>query len=154
MSPQIACLRMQSLIGCICLTILHCAFTDAPSASSEHLNQRKYIYIGCICFSFLPCAFSNVSSNGPPQTMPSHTGCICMVFLHCAFSNLSSNCDAKSHWLHLFDFLPHFVFSNVCPRRCIITLVGFVRLFSTVHFQMCPQIACLRRCKVTLVAFI
>ena len=66
MSPQIACLRMQSLIGCICLTILHCAFTDAPSASSEHLNQRKYIYIGCICFSFLPCAFSNVSSNGPP----------------------------------------------------------------------------------------
>ena len=85
MSPQIACLRMQSLIGCICLTILHCAFTDAPSASSEHLNQRKYIYIGCICFSFLPCAFSNVSSNRLPEKMQSHIGCICLTFLTVRF---------------------------------------------------------------------
>ena len=32
-------------------------------------------------------------------------------------------------------------------------LVAFFLLFSTVRFQMCPQIACLRRCKVALVAF-
>ena len=32
----------------------------------------------------------------------------------------------------------------VSPRGCIITLVAFICLFSTVHFQMCPEIACLR----------
>ena len=39
-------------------------------------------------------------------------------------------------------------------RRCIITLVAFVRLFSFVHFQMCPQSTCIRGCKITLVAFV
>ena len=33
-------------------------------------------------------------------------------------------------------------------------MVAFVWLFSTVHFQMCPQIACPRWCKITLVAFV
>ena len=33
-------------------------------------------------------------------------------------------------------------------------MVAFVQLFSTVCFQMCPQIACLKRGKVTLVAFV
>ena len=41
-----------------------------------------------------------------------------------------------------------------CTRRGIITLVAFVWLFSTVHFQMSPQIACLRGWKLTLVAFV
>ena len=41
-----------------------------------------------------------------------------------------------------------------CTRRGIITLVAFVWLFSTVHFQMSPQIACLRGWKLTLVAFL
>ena len=36
----------------------------------------------------------------------------------------------------------------------IITQVAFVWLFSTVHFQMCPQIACMRRCIITHVAFV
>ena len=39
-------------------------------------------------------------------------------------------------------------------RECIVTLVTFMWLFSTVFFQMCPQIACLRGCIVTLVAFV
>ena len=42
---------------------------------------------------------------------------------------------------------------STCLRRCKITLVAFVWLFSIVHFQMSPQIACLRTGKVTLVAF-
>ena len=39
-------------------------------------------------------------------------------------------------------------------RGCIVTLVAFVRLFSTVSFQMGPQFTRIRRCKVTLVAFV
>ena len=39
-------------------------------------------------------------------------------------------------------------------RACKIALVAFVRLFSTVRFQMCPQMACLRGCIVALVAFV
>ena len=39
-------------------------------------------------------------------------------------------------------------------RICIIALVAFVGLFSTVHFQMSPQMACLRGCIITLVAFV
>ena len=38
--------------------------------------------------------------------------------------------------------------------RCKVTLVAFFGLFSTVRFQMFPQIACLRGGKVTLVAFV
>jgi len=30
-------------------------------------------------------------------------------------------------------------------NRCIFALVAFIRLFSTVDFQMCPQIACFRK---------
>ena len=40
------------------------------------------------------------------------------------------------------------------PRRCIITLVAFVWLFSTVRFQMSFQTECMSRCKITLVAFV
>ena len=36
----------------------------------------------------------------------------------------------------------------------VVTLVAFVWLFSTVRFQMCPQMDQLRRCKVTLVTFV
>ena len=42
----------------------------------------------------------------------------------------------------------------VCLRRCIITLIAFVWLFSAVHFQMSPQIASLRGRIVTLLAFV
>ena len=41
-----------------------------------------------------------------------------------------------------------------CQRRGKVTFAAFIWLFSTVRFQMCPQIACLRRGKVTLVAFV
>ena len=37
---------------------------------------------------------------------------------------------------------------------CKFTLVAFVWLFSTMRFQVCPQMSYLRRCKVTLAAFI
>ena len=76
-------------------------------------------------------------------------------------SNVSSNCLAKKRHSHigcicrLFSTV-HFQMSPQmgCPRGCIITLVAFVWLFSTVHFQMCPQIVCPRRGIVTLVTLV
>ena len=41
-----------------------------------------------------------------------------------------------------------------CLRGCILTLVAFVWLFSSVHFQMFSQIACPRKDIFTLVAFV
>ena len=41
-----------------------------------------------------------------------------------------------------------------CPRKGKVTLVAFVRFFSAVYFQMSPQRASFRGCKVTLVAFV
>ena len=42
---------------------------------------------------------------------------------------------------------------RVCRRECVVTLVAFVWLFSTVCFQKSLQIACINWCKITLVAF-
>ena len=41
-----------------------------------------------------------------------------------------------------------------CLRRCIVTLVAFVCLFSTVFLQLSPQMACARRCKIILNVFV
>ena len=65
--------------------------------------------------------------------MHSHIGHIYLTFLHCAFSNVSSNC------------LPEMMQNHI---GCICLT------FSTVRFQMCPQIACQKWCKITLVAFV
>ena len=43
---------------------------------------------------------------------------------------------------------------TVCPSGCKVTLVAFVWLFSSVHFQMSPQIGFLSRCKVALFALV
>ena len=80
--------RMQSYIGCICLSFLHCVF---PNLSSVHLQKRMHSHIGCICLTSLHCEFSNVLSNYMLVRMHSHIGCICLIFLRRVFSNVSSN---------------------------------------------------------------
>ena len=45
-------------------------------------------------------------------------------------------------------------FQISCLDECGVTLVAFVGLFPTVHFQMSSQMACLRRCIATSVAFV
>ena len=77
--------------------------------------------------------FLNVSPNGLSKRMHNHIDYICLTFLLCAFSNVSSKYFNKMH---------------------IVTLIAFIWLFSTVHFQICPQIICIRGCKVTLIAFV
>ena len=61
--------------------------------------------------------------------------------------------DAKSHWLHLFFSTVRVQMrpQNVYTRSCIITLIAFVWLISTVCSQMSPH---MWGCKVTMVATI
>ena len=93
--------------------------------SSNRLPEKKHSHIGCICLIFLHCVFSNASSNRLPEKMQSRIGCIHMTYISVRFQI----------W------------------RSKVALVAFVWLFSTVCFQMSPQIACLGRSKVTLVAW-
>ena len=71
------------------------------------------------------------------------------------------------HYGYLFDFSLLCVFKRSLKKSalddakshtflggCIVTLVAFVWLFSTVRSQMSPQIACSRECRNTLVAFV
>ena len=48
----------------------------------------------------------------------------------------------------------HMSHQRTRSRACKITLGAFVWLFSTVRFQMCPQIACMGGCILTLVALV
>ena len=43
---------------------------------------------------------------------------------------------------------------TACIKRCIVTTVALIWLYSTVHFQMLFQTACVYRGKVTMVAHI
>ena len=59
-------LRMLSHTGCICLTFLHCAFSNV---SLNCLHKRMRNYTDSICLTFLHCVFSNVSSSCLPLRM-------------------------------------------------------------------------------------
>ena len=50
--------------------------------------------------------------------------------------------------------LPKLPTWNSMQKGCVISLVAFVRLFSSVCFQMSDQFACFRGCIVTLNAFV
>ena len=57
--------------------------------------------------------------------------------------------------LAFFSTVHFHVFPQMaCLKGCKVTLVTFVWLFPTVHVHVFLQIACLRGCKVTLVAFV
>ena len=67
---------MHSHIGCICLTFLHCVFSNV---SSNCLLERMQNHTGCICWTFHHCAPSNVSSNGLFEKLHNYIGCICVT---------------------------------------------------------------------------
>ena len=92
-------MRMHSHIGCICLTFLHCVFSNV---SSEHLPGRMHNHIVCIYLAFRHCVFSNVHLNGSFEMKHNCTGCNCSTFWH--FQSFSwgfvcSSCDFQ-------EFLP------------------------------------------------
>ena len=90
---------LHSHTGFICLTFLHCVFSNA---SSNVLPERRHKPISCIYLTFLHCVFSNVSAKQCHRQLQSRIGCIFFTFLHCGvhnvFSNVSSNClPQKKH---------------------------------------------------------
>ena len=96
---------MQSYIGCIYLTCLHCVFLNV---FSMYLDQRRHNRIGCIGLAFPRCAFS---------------------FSHCVFPNASSNFLDQKCEMTLFAFVT--IFSPVylqmhprmvCMQDCLLTL--------------------------------
>ena len=79
------------------------------------------------------------------------------IILHCHIVSTISKVNEKSLWFHLFKFCP--VRFQMCPQitcqgGCIITLIAFVRLFSTVCFQMSPQMTCLRGSIFAMIALV
>ena len=89
--------------------------------SSKTVSKRMQSYIGCICLLFPHCAIANVSSNHCPVRRHSYIGCIYMAFLQC---------------VSLYVSLKHL-------DQCRHSQIGCICLtFSTVCFQMSPQIAC------------
>ena len=100
---------MQNHIGCICLTFLHCVFSNV---SSKRLHNMMHSHIGCICLTFLHCAFSNVSSNGLHGKMHSHIGCIYVISWHCQYFS-----SGFSH-LHPANQSSNFPLAVLCVVFC------------------------------------
>ena len=99
------------------------------------------------------------------STVPSTSNFV-FTAVHYVMSNVSANYFPKRMHDHseiypipysttvLFSMMCLQMFpQNVRTRKCIATLVAFVRLFSTMRFQMFPKIACPRGCIIALVAF-
>ena len=125
--------------GCICLTFLHCVFSNEPS---KRLDQSMHIHTDCIFLTFLHYAFSNESSNCLPERMHNHTGCICSIFLRCGFSNVFSKHLHKriqSYTGCICSTFLHCAFSNVssiCLSERMHIHIGCICLiFPYVHWQ-------------------
>ena len=148
-------------IGCTYLTFLHCGFLNV---SLNNLCEKRHSHICCTCLTFLYCAFSNDSSNCLSQKRHSRIGCICLAFDHCVFSSVFLKHLAQSRHSHIGCIYLTFLhcgfvkclhklldFSSLCVLKYIlkspdhIALFAFVWVFSTVCFQMCPQIGRPRR---------
>ena len=129
MSPQINSSSIEH-IACICTPFIQC---ELSNVSSKGLREKMQSHIVCICKAFHQCEFSYAPSKQLPKQKHNHIGCICVIFLLSEFSNVASNCLVEKIHSHI---------------GCICFT------FSTVCFQMCPQMTCMRRSKVTLDAFV
>ena len=96
MSPQMACLsRMQSCIGCMCITFLHCAFSN--------VSPNCFTFVAFVWF------FSTVRCQMCPQNVSTRRGKVTLV----AFVGLFSTVR--------FQMCPQ----STCIRGCILTLAAF-----------------------------
>ena len=146
---------MHTHTGCICLTFLHCVF------SNEFLNwlpEKMHSHTGCIC--------SAVYFQMSTQIACIRSCIIALVaflwlFFIMYFQMSSQMACPKEYIITLFAFV--WLFSTVCSQVCfqmacsrwsIITLVAFVWFFPTVYFQMHFQITCLGKCRTTLIAYV
>ena len=116
---------MQSYIGCICLTCLHCV---SLNLFSMYLDQRRHNRIGSIVLPFPHC-------------------CICLSFSHCAFPNATSNFLDQKCKITLFAFVK--MFSTVCiqmyPRMvCMQDHCSYQRYYNQGLSRQCALVAAVR----------
>ena len=134
----------------ICVGSPHCVVSNV---SSKCLLEKIRSYTGCIflfvstvpsssnfVFTAVHYVMSNVSANYFPKRMHDHSE------IYPIPSTYSTTVLYSTMCLQMFP-------QNVRTRKCIATLVAFVRLFSTMHFQMFPKIACPEGCIIALAAF-
>ena len=159
MCPQMTCLRWGKV------TLV--AFVRFFSTMYFQMFPQSAYIKGCkVTLVAFVCLFSTVRFQMCPQTA-CLWGCTVTLVTFFYFSPLCVlKCalklpawhESKSHWLHfvrLFSTVCFQMSSQIkCLGTCKVTLALFVWLFSTVHFQMCFQMTCLRRGIVTLVASI
>ena len=97
----------HSHIGCICVTFLHCAFSNV---SSNCLQQKRHIHIGCI---FLKYWHHLLFSSGFFLLHPLNQGHkfpfvplpLCVVFCPNGCFKLSLNCNKVKFFFAYFHFL-------------------------------------------------
>ena len=131
-----------------------------PSIWSSLPNLGKHIrstYPRMDANYFFSLRVFNCPSNCSPGMMHDHIGCLFnfwMVTLLSVipFSPVLLSCLIYLFFLHCVSF--QMSPQMACLRGGIVTLVAFVKLFSTVPFHMCPQRTWMGACKVTLFAFL
>ena len=130
---------MHSHNGCTCLFFLRYV---SVNVFAWRLDESMYMDNSYTYAAFLRCVVSDVLSNRVHEKRHSHIACICSTFLHycVVFSNVTSmhlDQSRRSHIVWFFSTV-HFqiIPQIVSRRRGTVTLVAFVWLFSTVRFQM------------------
>ena len=129
-----------------CIIIRLCRFRLAHRLYTDFqyfLSKGETVYIYSINLYSNSQGLSESSEGSLTMTNGhfSHT-CTDQCLVVCLLNLAQSK---QSHTGCICLTFPHCAFSDVS---------SFVRLFSTVRYQMCPQMDCLRRGIVTLVAFV
>ena len=96
---------LHSPTGYICLTFIHCVFSNVSSSGLSGWMQN---HTGCTCLLFLRSVFSNIPLDCLPWRMCNHTFYMCLVFLQT--SNVYSNAPHKRMQSHIGCIC----FSSVC----------------------------------------
>ena len=123
---------MQSHTGCICLTFLHCVYSNV---FSNRLPVKMQSYIGCICLTFIHSVFSNVSSNCLPEKKHNYTGCTCLTFLQCVFKCILKLTPRPIFLMDSFLVSPQITFR--CELKSALNPSRFDVTIKTFFFSMC-----------------
>ena len=140
----------------ICLLFFNMGFQMYPRLN-EKLQKSYWLHLldlppQCIFKCLKPIAWVDAKSHWL------HLFDFSPVCVFKCVLRLPAQEDAKSHRLHLFGFSPLCIFKWTLKWStrddAKFSLVAFVLLFSSMYFQMNPQMVWPKRCKITLVVFL